>query len=61
MNKKIVVYKDGSWLAIEVAWEFEGDPDYLCTIDIQEAIDFKYQAFSSAELADFEKFQRDGE
>lgn len=37
-SMKIVVYKDGSWVCHEYVFEFENDPDYLTTIDINDAL-----------------------
>ena len=33
-EKFIVVYKDGSWKKVEQSWEYENDPNWLCTIPI---------------------------
>jgi hypothetical protein len=35
-NRKIVVYKDGSYHYLKdgLTWEFENDEDYLCTISL---------------------------
>lgn len=34
--KKIVVYKDGSYIFCDVSWEYENDPDWLVTIDLKD-------------------------
>jgi hypothetical protein len=36
-ESKIMVYKDGSWKIVQSssAWEFENDPDWLTSIDIE--------------------------
>lgn len=33
----IVVYKDGTWKRVDVAWEFESDPDWFVTIDLEDS------------------------
>lgn len=33
----IVVYKDGTYKKVEQSWEFENDPDWLVTIDLEDS------------------------
>lgn len=37
-TKNIVIYKDGSWLTCDEAWEYEQDPDWLTTIKLPELL-----------------------
>lgn len=35
-DSKVVVYKDGSYIFTKVSFEYEGDPEWLTTINLKE-------------------------
>lgn len=47
---KAVIYKDGSYKMVDVSWEYENDPDWLCTIDQSE---FKSTSTSAEDIAEW--------
>ncbi len=48
-DAKIVVWKDGTWEYVQngVTFEYENDPDWLCTIPLQNVIPKEVEAIEN--------------